>query len=148
MQILYAPNEDGDRPIIPQVFPISPSTSSVAVTVINKVTDSTVTLSSSAMTQSSVDTAVWFFDTALITGIDLETVDYAQLLIVMTATLSTAGTFKRYQTLVVNGSQKKAADGSGVWDAATASHTGSGTFGERVGKKLLDLAKFLGLQNP
>lgn len=33
-----------------------------------------------------------------------------------------------------------------VWDEATASHTTAGTFGEMVGKKLLTLAKFIGLK--
>lgn len=33
-----------------------------------------------------------------------------------------------------------------VWDEDTADHTSSGTFGEKVGKKLLTLTKFLGLK--
>lgn len=33
-----------------------------------------------------------------------------------------------------------------VWDAPTANHTAIGSFGEKVGKKLLTLAKFLGLK--
>jgi hypothetical protein len=33
-----------------------------------------------------------------------------------------------------------------VWDEATAVHTTAGTFGEMVGKKLLTLAKFIGLK--
>lgn len=35
---------------------------------------------------------------------------------------------------------------NGVWDEQTSSHTDSGTFGEKVGKKLLSLANFLGLK--
>ena len=33
-----------------------------------------------------------------------------------------------------------------VWDEAVSSHTTSGTFGERVGKKLLTISKYLGLK--
>ena len=35
---------------------------------------------------------------------------------------------------------------SAVWDKTTTNHTGSNTFGEKVGKKLLTVAKFLGLK--
>lgn len=33
-----------------------------------------------------------------------------------------------------------------VWDEATSDHTTAGTFGEKVGKKLLTVAKFIGLK--
>lgn len=33
-----------------------------------------------------------------------------------------------------------------VWDETTSTHTTSGTFGNHVGKKLLSVAKFLGLK--
>ena len=33
-----------------------------------------------------------------------------------------------------------------VWNEATSGHTTSGTFGEKVGKKLLTVVKFLGLK--
>ena len=33
-----------------------------------------------------------------------------------------------------------------VWDKTTVGHSGSNTFGEKVGKKLLTVAKFLGLK--
>ncbi len=33
-----------------------------------------------------------------------------------------------------------------VWDETTAGHTTAGTFGNHVGKKLLSVAKFIGLK--
>jgi hypothetical protein len=33
-----------------------------------------------------------------------------------------------------------------VWDSALTDHETAGTFGERVGKKLLTVAKFIGLK--
>jgi len=49
--------------------------------------------------------------------------------------------------LIVSGGGDSAATiASAVWDKATSAHTTSGTFGEKIGSKLLTVAKFLGLK--
>lgn len=46
----------------------------------------------------------------------------------------------------VSGGASPSVIADAVWDEATSGHTTSGTFGQKVGKKLLTLAKFLGLK--
>jgi hypothetical protein len=105
-QINYIPSEDGDRPILAQRFPTTPSVSSVAIQIINKATDATVATTAGTASQSTVDSALWLYDTADITGVNLETVGFAQLDIRFRATLSTGGNIDRSQDLVVGGGRK------------------------------------------
>jgi hypothetical protein len=51
------------------------------------------------------------------------------------------------QTVVTGGGVGTPAEvADAVWDAAVADHAAAGSFGERVGSKLLTVAKFLGLK--
>ncbi len=82
----------------------------------------TITITAGAAFRSTVDNTIWLFDTqnisddAISGGIDLETVNFSQLLISFEGTLDTGGTIKRRQTLVINGAQL--AQSNALYDSA------------------------------
>lgn len=82
----------------------------------------TITITAGAAYRSTVDNTIWLFDTqniaddAVSGGIDLETVNFSQLLITFEATLDTGGSIKRRQTLVINGAQL--AQSNDLYDSA------------------------------
>jgi hypothetical protein len=68
---------------------------------------STFTISGAIAYQSTPDSTLWLFDSANISGVNLDTVTFAQLNIKFTATLSTSQTVDRRQTLVINGAARE-----------------------------------------
>ncbi len=116
-QTLYIPADDGDRPVLEQIFPevAGSAPSAVAIVVVDKVADSTVTTSTGTASQSAVDDTLWLYDTADITGVNLDTVGFSQLAIRWTATYA-FGTSVRWETLIVSNNRQHSNLVDDVWD--------------------------------
>jgi hypothetical protein len=106
--IWFSPAQDGDRPVLRFKFPNIAgqlTTSSVSATVINVATDTGVATTLGTASQSTQDGDYWLYDLADVTGINLETVGEAQLLVVAVATLSSGATIERSQQIWINGAR-------------------------------------------